>query len=78
MFLKCKATDGCPGMMTSTWYKVPERWQDLAITFEWFRPKNPKKYVKKIRQKWERQAVLHHIEQGGLELREISNANPEP
>lgn len=65
MFLGCRATDGCTGRMHSNGYPDPAT-KPAHIgpaTWEWFRPASTKGMSAGMRQ---------HVEQGGLELREIA------
>ncbi len=36
MYLRCRATPDCKGLMTSQWYRVA---QDQTPTHEWYQPK---------------------------------------
>ena len=62
----CKSTAGCDGDMYSSFYSVD---QSLSPQFEWYKPtidQYPKEH---------QEAMRHHIENGGLEIRKIKKIN---
>ncbi len=54
----CKVTDGCPGLMQSSMYRVAQFGPE---THQWFRPANAAGLT---------QNTLDHVARGGLLLRE--------
>lgn len=58
MFIHCRATEGCTGLMHSEMYRVP---QTLRHGYEWYKPHNLRVLS---------DATREHVEQGGLLLRE--------
>lgn len=57
--IRCRATEGCGGVMQSSFYMVSQK---MTPQFEWFMPpiKDLKKYSR---------ATREHIKKGGLVLR---------
>ena len=58
--IRCRATEGCKGMMQSSFYNIP---QNLTAQFEWFKPAWLKGYSREMKE---------YIRKGGLDLREVS------
>ena len=64
--LGCKATPECKGMMKSSMYRVFD--QDMAASHVFYRPTTTQ---------FLDQATLQHVMQGGLLLREVTEAEKE-
>jgi hypothetical protein len=69
MFLGCRATPGCSGRGVSLMYPAPPVPQYVLdeVAWEWFKP-SPRR-VRRMEP-----AMRDHIEKGGLELRELTDA----
>lgn len=65
MFLRCRATDGCAGMMQSSWYVIPPNTPDPG--WEWYRP--GASALRRLHRK--DPATADHVERGGLLIRKI-------
>lgn len=64
--LGCRATEGCTGRMTSSFYRLPP--DAPEPTWEWYRPG-----ANKLRRLKRRDpATADHVERGGLLLRKIA------
>jgi hypothetical protein len=61
----CRATEGCSGMMESSFYRVWD--QRMAPQFEWYRPDATEVATLKL-------VARDHVQRGGLLLRALDKA----
>jgi hypothetical protein len=61
----CRATEGCHGMMQSSFYRVPP--DAPPPTYEWYRP--TEKEARRLGP-----SMLEHVKQGGLNIRPVIHA----
>lgn len=69
MYLGCKMTEGCVGMMISAFYRVAGMTDLPSISHEWYRETD--QGAKKIDRRYS--GSLEHHKKGGLFLREIKS-----
>lgn len=61
--IECKVTDGCRGLMESSFYRVFD--QRIKPSHEWYKPEAAEVAEKSVH-------IKQHVEMGGLLLREVA------